>query len=117
MQSVAPTRPPVLRVQEAERKRSAASCTMKSPKPWSASMFTWRTCPDVPVNPKAFRQRIDARNRVEKSVATVHRFARDLRPTMLDDLGLIPALHGYLKESRNGRKSACNSRLCRRGNN
>jgi signal transduction histidine kinase len=35
---------------------------------------------------------------VEKSVDSVHRFARELRPTMLDDLGLIPALHAYLKE-------------------
>jgi len=34
---------------------------------------------------------------VEKSVNTVHRFARDLRPTVLDDLGLIPALHACLK--------------------
>jgi PAS domain S-box-containing protein len=35
---------------------------------------------------------------VEKSVDTVHRFARDLRPAMLDDLGLIPALESYLKD-------------------
>ena len=35
---------------------------------------------------------------VEKSVNIVHRFARDLRPTLLDDLGLIPALHSHLKE-------------------
>jgi len=34
---------------------------------------------------------------VEKSVDIVHRFARDLRPTLLDDLGLIPAIHSYLK--------------------
>lgn len=34
---------------------------------------------------------------VEKSVEIVHRFARDLRPTVLDDLGLIPALQSYLK--------------------
>jgi signal transduction histidine kinase len=27
---------------------------------------------------------------------TVHKFARDLRPPLLDDLGLIPALHGHL---------------------
>jgi len=35
---------------------------------------------------------------VEKSVNIVHRFARDLRPTVLDDLGLIPALHSFLKD-------------------
>jgi signal transduction histidine kinase len=34
---------------------------------------------------------------VEKSVQIVHRFARDLRPTVLDDLGLIPALEAYMK--------------------
>jgi signal transduction histidine kinase len=35
---------------------------------------------------------------VEKSVDAVHRFARELRPAVLDDLGLIPALHTYCKE-------------------
>ncbi len=33
---------------------------------------------------------------VEKSVDTVHRFAGELRPTVLDDLGLIPALQAFL---------------------
>ena len=30
----------------------------------------------------------------------VHRFARELRPTVLDDLGLIPALHTFMKHFR-----------------
>lgn len=34
---------------------------------------------------------------VEKSVNIVHRFARELRPTVLDDVGLIPALHSFMK--------------------
>ncbi len=34
---------------------------------------------------------------VQQSVDIVHRFARDLRPAVLDDLGLIPALHSYMK--------------------
>ena len=34
---------------------------------------------------------------VAKSVSAVHRFARELRPAVLDDLGLIPALHAYTK--------------------
>jgi len=34
---------------------------------------------------------------VENSVHAVHRFARGLRPAVLDDLGLIPALHSYCK--------------------
>ena len=35
---------------------------------------------------------------VEKSVDIVHRFARELRPSVLDDLGLIPALQAFLKQ-------------------
>ena len=34
---------------------------------------------------------------VEHSVDLVHRFARDLRPAVLDDLGLIPALQSFMK--------------------
>ena len=45
-----------------------------------------------------FQQRIEhTRTLVEKSVEVVHRFARELRPTMLDDLGLIPALQTFMK--------------------
>jgi PAS domain S-box-containing protein len=39
-----------------------------------------------------------AQELVIHSVDTVHRFARDLRPAMLDDLGLIPALEVFLKD-------------------
>jgi len=35
---------------------------------------------------------------VEKSVDIVRRFARELRPAVLDDLGLIPALHSFMKK-------------------
>ncbi|MDP2137445.1 MAG: chemotaxis protein CheB, partial [Candidatus Didemnitutus sp.] len=38
-----------------------------------------------------------AQRLVEKSVQEVHRFARNLRPAVLDDLGLIPALHAFSK--------------------
>jgi signal transduction histidine kinase len=35
---------------------------------------------------------------VENAMDTVHRFARELRPPLLDDLGLIPALQSWMKE-------------------
>jgi signal transduction histidine kinase len=45
-----------------------------------------------------FKQRItDAQNLVGQTMETVHRFARELRPAMLDELGLVPALRTYLK--------------------
>jgi signal transduction histidine kinase len=34
---------------------------------------------------------------VTNTVKAVHQFARELRPAVLDDLGLIPALHAYSK--------------------
>lgn len=34
---------------------------------------------------------------MEKAVDVVHQFARELRPTVLDDLGLIPALQSFMK--------------------
>jgi two-component system sensor histidine kinase DegS len=35
---------------------------------------------------------------VESSVEIIHRFARELRPVILDDLGLVPALKSYTAE-------------------
>jgi PAS domain S-box-containing protein len=37
---------------------------------------------------------------VQESVEIVQRFARELRPTVLDDVGLIPALHTFMKSFR-----------------
>lgn len=47
---------------------------------------------------KDLQDRITSTQRlVQKSVEIVHRFARELRPSVLDDLGLIPALHSFVK--------------------
>jgi two-component system, NarL family, sensor histidine kinase DegS len=51
------------------------------------------------VNSSSLKQKISSTQRlVEKSMNTVHRFARELRPPLLDDLGLIPALRSFLKD-------------------
>lgn len=48
---------------------------------------------------KDLQQKIASTQRlVEISVNTVHRFARELRPAVLDDLGLIPALQSFMEE-------------------
>jgi PAS domain S-box-containing protein len=44
------------------------------------------------------RQISNTRLLVEEAVKIVHDFARELRPTMLDDLGLIPALQMHMKQ-------------------
>ena len=53
---------------------------------------------DAAIDTKGLTQKISRTQRlVERSVDIVHRFARELRPAVLDDLGLIPALHSFLK--------------------
>ena len=54
---------------------------------------------DLSVDPRALRRKITRTQRlVEKSVNRVQQFARELRPTSLDDLGLIASLHSCLKD-------------------
>jgi PAS domain S-box-containing protein len=51
------------------------------------------------VNPKVLKRQITRTQRlVEQSVNIVHQFARELRPTALDDLGLIATLHSFMKD-------------------
>jgi signal transduction histidine kinase len=52
----------------------------------------------IPAGTPALKTKIARiRRLVENSVKAVHRFARELRPAVLDELGLIPALHAYSK--------------------
>jgi signal transduction histidine kinase len=43
------------------------------------------------------RKATDAQNLIRETMETVHGFSRDLRPTALDELGLLPALRSHLK--------------------
>lgn len=50
-------------------------------------------------NPKGFPRKVAHTQRlVGKLMAIVHRFAQELRPSVLDDLGMIPALHTFMKD-------------------
>jgi PAS domain S-box-containing protein len=55
------------------------------------------------INPRTIAP---VRQLVEKSVKIVHDYARELRPAMLDQLGLIPAIRTYIDEipKRKGRQ-------------
>jgi PAS domain S-box-containing protein len=56
------------------------------------------------IDTQTLRKRIAKTQRlVGQSIEVVHRFARGLRPALLDDLGLIPALRSLVKEM-SGRK-------------
>ncbi len=46
----------------------------------------------------AFQRKVaDTQQLLEQTMETVHRFAHELRPALLDDLGLLPALRSYSK--------------------
>jgi len=49
------------------------------------------------IDPGSFERNIALTQQlVEKSVDIVHQFARELRPAVLDDLGLVAALHSFM---------------------
>jgi signal transduction histidine kinase len=53
---------------------------------------------EATINTSSLKKKIASTQQlVEKSMKIVHRFARELRPMLLDELGLIPALHSYMK--------------------
>jgi PAS domain S-box-containing protein len=52
----------------------------------------------VTASPATFRRQVSKTQLlVKKAVSIVHDFARELRPTMLDDLGLIPTLQAFME--------------------
>ncbi len=54
--------------------------------------------PETTRNPKGLERSIGrTQEEVVRAVDIVHRFARELRPAVLDTLGLVPALHDFLK--------------------
>lgn len=90
----------LLSVQEEERKRISRELhdviaqTLTGINVRLAALKTEST-----VDIKDLQKKITSTQRlVEKSVDIVHRFARELRPSVLDDLGLIPALESFMKE-------------------
>jgi signal transduction histidine kinase len=53
---------------------------------------------------KLTRRIVRTQRLVARSIDAVRKFARDLRPALLDDLGLIPALRSFIRELRTPRR-------------
>jgi PAS domain S-box-containing protein len=90
----------VLRAQEEERKRISRELHDQVVQSLIGINLDLITLTREPVlEPGTLKRRIARTQRlVEDSVNTLHRFSRELRPTVLDDLGLTPALKAYLKD-------------------
>ncbi|MGH9337539.1 MAG: histidine kinase, partial [Vicinamibacteria bacterium] len=89
----------VLRVQEDERKRISRDLHDEVGQALTAiqmnlEILKKRPSEDDTPTPKRMA---DTQDLVARTIETVHRFCRDLRPAMLDDLGLVPTLKWYTK--------------------
>jgi PAS domain S-box-containing protein len=90
----------ILEAQEEERKRISRELHDDIGQVLTAISFHLAVLrKEAASNGKDLKRKIAHTQRlVEKSVNIVHQFAGQLRPAALDDLGLIPALHSYLKD-------------------
>ncbi len=90
----------ILMVQEEERKRISRELHDKIAQILTVINVHLATLKmEAAGNTQGLKKKISGTQRlVAKSVNIVHRFARELRPTVLDDLGIIPALHAYMKD-------------------
>ena len=90
----------VLQAQEEERKRISRELHDDIAQVLTAISFHLAVLKkEAAPNGKSLKKKIAHTQRlVEKSVDIVHQFASQLRPPALDDLGLIPALHSYVKD-------------------
>jgi len=89
----------VLTVQEEERKRISRELHDEITQTLVGINVHLETLSrEADIHPKELQKKIVRTQKlVEKSVNIAHRFAQELRPTVLDDLGLIPALHAFMK--------------------
>jgi signal transduction histidine kinase len=89
----------ILSAQEQERKRISRELHDEIGQTLTAVNVKLATLKkEASVNNKDLKKAISStQSLVERSMNTVHRFARELRPPVLDDLGLIPALHAYMR--------------------
>lgn len=88
----------ILRTQEDERKRISRELHDEVGQSLTAINVTLSALKNNGTGNIASAQKLaETQVLLQETMETVHRFARDLRPAMLDELGLLPALRSYLK--------------------
>jgi signal transduction histidine kinase len=88
----------ILHVQEEERKRISRELHDEVGQALTAVSVNLAVLKATPSESAAFARKFaDTQQLIGQTMETVHRFARELRPAMLDELGLVPALRSLLK--------------------
>ena len=92
----------ILQVQEEERKRISRELHDEISQVLTGiNIHLENLAQNAVINPEELKKQITTTQRlVEKSVDRVHQFARELRPSTLDDLGLIVAFKAGIAEFR-----------------
>lgn len=89
----------ILNVQEEERKRISRELHDEVGQALTAVNVNLAVLKKAANGHVPLRQKIqDAQQLLERTMQTVHNFSRELRPAMLDDLGLVPALRSFVKD-------------------
>lgn len=89
----------ILKIQEHERKRISRDLHDEVGQALTAINMNLAVLRNSLVaSPPEMERRIsDTQSLIEQTMVTIHNFSRELRPAMLDDLGLLPALRNYAK--------------------
>ena len=88
----------ILTVQEEERKHISRELHDEIGQALTAVNVSIAMLRSHAAGDEGFRKKVDTAQRLlEQSMDMVHRFARELRPSMLDHLGPVAALHNYVK--------------------
>ncbi len=89
----------ILKIQEHERKRISRDLHDEVGQALTAINMNLAVLRNslVAVPPEQERRICDTQSLIEQTMITIQNFSRELRPAMLDDLGLLPALSNYTK--------------------
>jgi PAS domain S-box-containing protein len=88
----------VITAQEEERRRIARELHDETGQWLTAMLVGLRTLEDAPTNTDVRSQARELRRLASFTLGEVGRLARGLHPSVLDDLGLVPALERYAQE-------------------
>lgn len=88
----------ILRAQEAERKRLARELHDEASQALTSLTITLAMVENSTTDPATREGVAHAREVAHQTLRNIRDLSRDLRPSALDDLGLLPALRAYIKE-------------------
>ncbi len=88
----------ILAAQEQERKRIARELHDETSQVLTSLLISLKVLEETISSEEARRQVEETRSLVHQTLRAIRNLSIDLRPSALDDLGLIPALRWYIKE-------------------